>query len=488
MDEKKNSNENRKGIFYLVIIVLFLVILGLLGQKERIYVKRKEMYQKSLEEEQILAKRKMENSSKPECQKTSNEEQQTSIRVLLSVDGTQNYLHPHVQILSEGRYCLMQGEQKEIREPGTINMEQLLSLGQTVQILPLDQTTLSIASLERAQGTPQYEGTLEVTRTEQGFLLINELPLETYLKYVVPSEMPASSPFEALCAQAVCARTYAVRQILDERMREWGADVDDTVSCQVYQNIKRFETSDRAVDATKGEILCWNGQPIEAYFFSTSWGFTDTDIVWGNETSSAYLKSVAVSKNTVQTAAGEDSLEKERVNFTEASFCQSIQEIREEDYEKEDAWYRWNVTIPWGVLEERSQQYWPELGTLEDISVLERNPGGGVRVLKVTGRQSSVLLENEYEIRKFLSVKDLKITRLDKSICDTMELLPSACFMLEKKETEEGRGWFITGGGYGHGVGMSQNAARHLAEEGMGWREILKLFYQDIIFANLQES
>lgn len=489
MDEKKNRNENRKWIFYLVIIILFLMVLGLLGQKERIYVKRKEMYQKSLEEEQILAKRRLENPSEPGCREPSNEEQHTSIRVLLSVDGTQNYLHSHVQIISEGRYYLIQGEKKEIHEPGSVDIEQMLSLGQTVQILPLeDRTTLSIVSLERTQGTPQYEGKLEVTRTEQGFLLINELPLETYLKYVVPSEMPASSPFEALCAQAVCARTYAVRQILDERMRKWRADVDDTVSCQVYQNIERFEASDRAVDATKGEILCWNEQPIEAYFFSTSWGFTDTDIVWGNETSSAYLKSVAVSKNTVQTTTGERFFEKERGDFTEEAFCQRIQEIEEEDYEKEDVWYRWNVTIPWDVLEERSQKYWPELGTLEKIVVSERNPGGGVRVLKVIGKQSSASLENEYEIRKFLSIKDLKITRVDKSVCDTMELLPSAYFMVEKKETGEESGLLVIGGGYGHGVGMSQNAACHLAEEGMGWRQILKLFYQDIVFANLQES
>lgn len=68
-----------------------------------------------------------------------------------------------------------------------------------------------------------------------------------------------------------------------------------------------------------------------------------------------------------------------------------------------------------------------------------------------------------------------------------MELLPSACFIVDFRK-EQGAGTFVfTGGGYGHGVGMSQNGAKHLAENGLGWRDILQIFYQNITIENLQE-
>ena len=68
--------------------------------------------------------------------------------------------------------------------------------------------------LKRAAECPSYEGSLHVEKREEGLILINTLPLETYLCYVVPSEMPSSYPIEALKAQAVCARTYAALQVL----------------------------------------------------------------------------------------------------------------------------------------------------------------------------------------------------------------------------------------------------------------------------------
>ena len=85
------------------------------------------------------------------------------------------------------------------------------------------------------------------------------------------------------------------------------------------------------------------------------------------------------------------------------------------------------------------------------------------------------------------SVKGLSVSRNDGSVCDTMELLPSACFIVDFRK-EQGAGTFVfTGGGYGHGVGMSQNGAKHLAENGLGWRDILQIFYQNITIENLQE-
>lgn len=125
---------------------------------------------------------------------------------------------------------------------------------------------ISVENLERAQGVPVYEGTLEVYQGSNGLVLVNELPLETYLKYVVPSEMPASYAQEALKAQAVCARTYAYRQMLNNSLSDYHAQVDDSVSYQVYNNTQRQDSTDQAVDATAGKILTCGGEPITAYF------------------------------------------------------------------------------------------------------------------------------------------------------------------------------------------------------------------------------
>ena len=93
-------------------------------------------------------------------------------------------------------------------------------------------------------------------------------------------------------AQAVCARTYAWKQMQGEGVSGYPADVDDSVSYQVYGNIQPQESTSEAVEETKGLILTREGEPIEAYYFSTSAGATSTDEIWGAEEAAPYLKSV----------------------------------------------------------------------------------------------------------------------------------------------------------------------------------------------------
>ena len=151
------------------------------------------------------------------------------------------------------------------QEAGTeLCLSERMQPGQTVIVEAPDTMPLTLNSIKRSQGAPSFRGVLEVTREKQGFRVINQVDLESYLKGVVPSEMPVDAPAEALCAQAVCARTYAVRQIREERMKEWDADVDDTISCQVYNNISEQAASSQAVDATRGMIILSDGEPIEA--------------------------------------------------------------------------------------------------------------------------------------------------------------------------------------------------------------------------------
>ena len=121
------------------------------------------------------------------------------------------------------------------------------------------------------------------------------------------------------------------------------------------------------------------------------------------------------------------------------------------------------------------------MGTLQDMTIFRRSSGGAVTGLQLSGSGGTASLENEYEIREFLSVKGIAVTKNDGTVTEEMNLLPSAYFICSGvHDGERLAGFQILGGGYGHGVGMSQNGAEHLARQGYTWQEILDYFYKDI--------
>ncbi|GFN33605.1 SpoIID/LytB domain-containing protein [Paenibacillus xylaniclasticus] len=143
-----------------------------------------------------------------------------------------------------------------------------------------------ISLKERSEQT--YRGSFEASAYNGKLAIINELPFEQYLYSVVPSEMPASWPAEALKSQAVAARSYALYQGLGFGI----AHVNDTELSQVYKGIgAEKESTTSAVKATEGQVALYNGKPIEALFSSNAGGQTaDATEIWGNAVS--YLKSV----------------------------------------------------------------------------------------------------------------------------------------------------------------------------------------------------
>jgi stage II sporulation protein D len=136
-------------------------------------------------------------------------------------------------------------------------------------------------------------GQIEVRVNGNGLIAINVLPLEDYLAAVLGSEMPASFPLEARKAQAVAARTYAVRR----KIEAWGKPfhLGATVLHQVYGGAKAEDARTReAVRATRGEVLTWKMEPIEAYFHASCGGHTESgEDALGRAL--PYLKSVACS-------------------------------------------------------------------------------------------------------------------------------------------------------------------------------------------------
>lgn len=154
---------------------------------------------------------------------------------------------------------------------------------------PLDITAygyyITLEGLKRGHtSTPRYRGDMIVkpSKTDsKGIRVINEVKIEDYLKQVVPSEMPESFGVEALKAQAVAARTYALSDYLKNRYEKDGFHVKDTTESQVYNNAKENENATKAVETTSGKVLLNEGKPIDAKYFSTSSGFTEAaNYIW----------------------------------------------------------------------------------------------------------------------------------------------------------------------------------------------------------------
>ena len=155
------------------------------------------------------------------------------------------------------------------------------------RVLPADST-----APVRVNGRP-YRGTLALLRDRTGVTVVNQVGLEAYLLGVISGEMGRrdAGEQEALRAQAVVSRTYAMRNL--GRWRSDGFDLQPTVADQVYGGILAETPEAReAVDATKGQILTWGGQPIDAFFFSTCGGRTadGTEVFRGADR--PYLRSV----------------------------------------------------------------------------------------------------------------------------------------------------------------------------------------------------
>ena len=373
------------------------------------------------------------------------------IRVLIKTQDFAGEYHPNLSLTCNSNTSTQDG-QHSFQAGETIELDGSSSLfdsAGTLKLVPEDESAgFTLTSIKREQGPPTYEGSLEIYRSGEGLLVINVLDLETYLKYVVPSEMPSTYEVEALKAQAVCARTYAWKQMQEGALADLHADVDDSVSFQVFNNIARQPTTDQAVDSTAGQVMMCDGQPITAYFFSTSSGSTSTNEVWSEEPEK-YLQ------------------------------C-----VNSGDLESSEPWYRWNVTLSIDYLNSRIDKY--GIGSLKGIMILKKSGGGAVDELKLIGSQGEKILDSEYMIRQVFSTEGIPVTRQDGTTTTEMSLMPSAYFTCTPVyEDDQITGYYFDGGGYGHGVGMSQNGANHLASQGKSWQEILNYFYKEIDLSSI---
>ena len=261
---------------------------------------------------------------------------------------------------------------------------------------------------------------------------VEEVDIDEYLYHVVSAEMPVDYDIEALKAQAVVARTYTIYKINNKKHDN--ADIcDDSDCCQAWVSkevrFSRWEEGKQeenwkkiqdCVNSTKGQIITYNNEPINAFFHSNSGGKTEMPInVWGGS-GYPYLQVVETS--------GEDGYQ---------------QYSSEAEFLYDDVLNK---------LKEKYQDIQIDFNNDDDVKILEYTDSGRVKTMKFGNHEIAGT-----EVRSIFGLRstNFEISKQDGKIKFTVK-------------------------GYGHGVGMSQTGADSLAKQGYGYQDIIKHFYTGV--------
>lgn len=446
----------------------------------------------------------------------TRKEKMETIRVAIKNQGFGGLYHESLKFVCRDNMILSYGPYENRKEEKISPGQELvieagsdyLSGDRAVLTPEVNTGKIQVLSLSRSQGAPAYRGSMEIYETDEGLALINEVLLEEYLYSVVPSEMLASYPPEALKAQAVCARTYGYRYLKEPGYQKLGAHVDDSVGYQVYNNIEENINSTKAVKETAGTLLLYGEEPVSTYYYSTSCGFGADAGVWneGQGEEMPYLRAAYIGDEKKRKGEGTfspDDLQQEE------NFRAYITAPDENAYEKEEAWFRWRYQVEdldVSLLGERMRERFEAAagkiltytGEGEDFEKSESYESVkpekfkkvyGIRALKRKegGVLDEILIETDKGIYKVLSEYNIRyvlnqggeILRQDGSAYENGTLLPSAYLIIDiETRGENVVGYTIIGGGYGHGVGMSQNGARAMGMAQMSCEEILSFYFQ----------
>lgn len=291
-------------------------------------------------------------------------------------------------------------------------------------------------------GGQRYPGDILLLFTaEAKTRFINQVDLEQYIQGVVPAELPSSkmSYLEALKAQAICARTYAMGRLDQTAGAEF--NVYASVRDQAYAGLDRQTTFSRqAVIESFGTVLMFSEKPAVIYYHASSGGLLENGSVFGSASSTVYLKE------------GKDQLGSKLLGAAYPKF-------------------RWSQSFSLPDLDKRFREMFRKSRLSKPVAdtaqvemafkIMERSPGLRVSRLSISYADTSVILK-DYEIRRFFTSAE--------------GTLPSNLFSMDIQGDSL---LVLNGGGFGHGVGMSQWGAVDMSEQGFKHYHILKKYFPD---------
>lgn len=374
-----------------------------------------------------------------------------------------------------------------------------------VFISPAASDPTQVETLKRIDGSPRvYYGTFEVFIKDNSIRLINEVDIEQYLRFVVPSEMVPSGGVEGYKVQAVAARTYVLSDMLSGRFAKSGFHVDDTQLSQAYNAQGARSESDTAISETKGQVITYEGKVIDAKYYSTSCGVgAPFNEVWyqGKD----YLKSNPEPYLTFKdyTGTGIKDLSKEEVALD------FLKDWTVKAYDSSAQLFRWkfsmdkkqlNDTINKRIAEkfkepsENLKKKWyfniyrkapvptEGIGNIKDIYISKRGQGGNVMEMTIVTDDATYKINKGANIKYLIKPEKFTVTPLFGKPIENPGLIYSEFFVFDK-EVSGGRIKNLTvyGGGFGHGAGISQYGIVGLVtKEKKSYSEVIQTFYEGV--------
>lgn len=309
------------------------------------------------------------------------------------------------------------------------------------------------------EGTILYGGRMHIQPNAYGdFTLVNEIDIETYLRGVVPHEIGPQAPYTAVQVQTVIARTYALRNT--RRFRADNYELCATVHCQVYKGLTgTVETADRAIQATAGQVLTYDNELVDALYSAHSGGVTaQFEDIWDGA-ARPYLQ------GRVDAIAPPWDLAQNPLNTEPA--IRAFLNQRQGFNGVNSPVFRWersstltDLTADLNRYLERIKHPLGPVGRIIRMAVTERSPSGRIRILAITTDKGLIELRKT-EARSALGPPRSTLFYLDPILNGQQELT----------------GYRFVGGGFGHGVGLSQYSSYTLSQQGWNYARILQFYY-----------
>ncbi|WP_017654805.1 SpoIID/LytB domain-containing protein [Fortiea contorta] len=304
-----------------------------------------------------------------------------------------------------------------------------------------------------------YAGGMTLQPNAYGsYTLVNEVPLETYLRGVVPYEIGTTAPKAAMEAQAILARTYVLRNLRRFEIDNYQLCAD--THCQVYYGLNGVApTTDRAIAATRGMVLTYNNQLVDALYSSTTGGVTASfSDVWNGE-DRPYLRPVVDAAINIWDLS--------RQNLADEKNFQKFITLDKGFNESEWDLFRWRKETSLEDITKGLQKFlrvknspYSKFKTIEQMEIVKRSPSGRILELAVKTDIGTFTLHKDEVRSAFFAPR-------------------STLFYLQAlNKGQPGLwGYAFVGGGLGHGVGLSQTGAQNLAKLGWSNPKILQFYY-----------